>query len=82
MDVINNKKNLNDDKKKEDLIEKLKPVTRFYKNNFVAEEKFNEFFHVPILMFNQMPETDGAKLYSYWMRMASEESKKKGLAKP
>jgi hypothetical protein len=70
LDGINSNPKLNDDKKNERKKEALGPVTSVYKQNFVAIEKFNEFFHVALLMINEL-QTEGAKYFSCVMRLAN-----------
>jgi hypothetical protein len=57
----------------ERIANELRPVTNVYKEKFVAEGKFNEYFHLAILMQNEMPK-GGANQYSSWMRLANEKS--------
>jgi hypothetical protein len=68
-----NHKNLKDEQKIDKIKEALKPVTSFYKLNFVDAEKFNEFFRVALLMQNKM-QKDMAKLYTSCMRLADAQS--------
>jgi hypothetical protein len=71
-DRINNNPNLNDNKKNERITEALGPVTSFYKLNFVEVEKCKEYFHVALLMENEMPKV-GLEL-SKWMKLRDENS--------
>jgi hypothetical protein len=73
---INENHNLKDIKKNERIIEALVSVTSFYKQHFVAEEKFNEYFYVSVLIITDKMTKDGAKLYSKWMRLAEAQTAK------
>jgi hypothetical protein len=68
-----NNKSIDMKKKEREIIEKLRLVTIFYKDNFVEEVKYNELFQVPILMIDEM-KNNGAKMYSCLMRLANEKS--------